>query len=225
VRTLLLDLSVPLERGRRGTGREAAVALAKDPKVWVSAAVALVIGIGVPTMLKARLGRAEGELGSAREAYRKEAAAVAADSARVAALQADSARLAGTLGTLARLEGQRYAWPRLMDAAAAALPRYAWMTALELDPAEHGAPARFRVRAVAPAQDDVSRYERALAGSPGASRVALEASESLQAGPFALVGFTLAGEFGFPVPEDRSQPKAAGYHPGERLPPAPTSRP
>ncbi|MDB4952252.1 MAG: hypothetical protein JWM27_4901 [Gemmatimonadetes bacterium] len=224
-RALLLDLALPAEGRTRGAARESVAALARDLRVWGSVAGALLIALGVPAVLQARLARAERELGSAREAYRKEAAAVSADSARVAALQADSTRLAGTLGTLARLEGQRYAWPRLMDAAAATLPRYAWITGLELDPAEHEAPARFRVRAVAPAQDDVSRYERALGGSAGASRVALEGSESLQSGPFVLVGFTLAGDFGFAPLGDRSQPEAAGYHPGERMPPVPASRP
>ncbi len=191
-----LDLRVPEARPGARAGRDAVLALLRDPAVWGAALVALVLAVGVPALLQGRLRALEGELERGRRAHAREAGQVAADSARVSALQADSARLSGTLGTLAALEADRYGFPRLMHAAASALPAYAWLEAVELEPGAAGEPSRFRIRAVAPAQADVSRYERALGGFAGEGRVALEGSESVQAGPFALVGFCLAGRLG-----------------------------
>ena len=216
-----LDLAVPDARTAAAAGREAVLALVRDAAVWAAALVALVLAVGVPALLQGRLRTLEAELARGRQAYAREAEQVAADSARVSALQTDSVRLAGTLGTLASLEADRYGWPRLMHAAASALPPYAWLEGVELEPGGAGEPSRFRIRAVAPAQADVSRYERALAGFAGAGRVALEGSESLQAGPFALVGFRLAGTYG-EASEGVNQPRlgGAGYHEG-----APTASP
>jgi Tfp pilus assembly PilM family ATPase/Tfp pilus assembly protein PilN len=194
-RPVMLDLAVPEARTAAAAGREAAVGLLRDAAVWAAALVALVLAAGIPAALQGRLRTVEAELERGRRAYAQEAEQVAADSARVSALQADSARLAGTLGTLASLEADRYGWPRLMHAAAEALPAYAWLEGVELEPGAAGEASRFRIAAVAPAQADVSRYERALGGFAGAGRVALEGSESLQAGPFALVGFRLAGTY------------------------------
>jgi Tfp pilus assembly PilM family ATPase/Tfp pilus assembly protein PilN len=210
-----LDLAVPEARTAAAAGREAAVALLRDAAVWAAALVALVLAIGVPAILQGRLRSVEADLERGRRAYVREAEQVAADSARVSALQADSARLAGTLGTLASLEADRYGWPRLMHAAADALPAYAWLEGVELEPGAPGDASRFRITAVAPAQTDVSRYERALGGFAGVADVALEGSESLQAGPFALVGFRIAGRYGEArAGADQPRPGGAGYHEG-----------
>jgi Tfp pilus assembly protein PilN/Tfp pilus assembly PilM family ATPase len=216
-----LDLAVPEARSPGAAGREAVLAVTRDAAVWAAALVALFLAAGAPALLQGRLRTLEAELGRGQQAYAREAEQVAADSARVSALQADSARLAGTLGTLASLEADRYGWPRLMHAAANALPSYAWLESLELQPGAAGESSRFRISAVAPAQADVSRYERALGGFAGAGRVALEGSESLQAGPFALVGFRLAGTYGEArAGVDQPRPGGAGYHEG-----APTAVP
>jgi Tfp pilus assembly protein PilN len=219
---VVLDLALPEESAGSGR-RRVALALAHDPAAWAALAAAVVLAAGVPAVLQARLRGMEGEVEQARAEYRREAAAVAADSARVAALQADSARLAGTLGTLAALEVDRYRWPRLMDAAARALPAYAWMEGLDLEPGAPGEPSRFRVRAVAPSQAEVSRYERALGAAAGARQVMLEGSESLEVGPFALVAFRMAGMYGAAAAEaDQPRPGGAGYHaaaPPEAVPP------
>ncbi|HEX8243448.1 MAG TPA: hypothetical protein VF541_08135 [Longimicrobium sp.] len=213
-----LDLALAEERTSATAWREAGRALLRDAAVWAAALLAFGLAAGVPALFKARLRGEEAALAGARRAYAREAQQVAADSARVFALQADSARLAGTLGTLAALEADRYGWPRLMDAAARALPPYAWLEGVELEPGaprEPREPLRFRVSGVAPAQAEVIRYERSLGGIAGAREVALESSESLQAGPFALVGFHIGGRYG----EDGSvgdQPRlgGAGYHGG-----------
>lgn len=213
-RPVTLDLAVP-EARTAAAGREAAAALLRDAAVWAAALVALVLAVGVPAVLQGRLRGVEADLERGRRAYAQEAEQVAADSARVSALQADSARLAGTLGTLASLEADRYGWPRLMHAAADALPAYAWLEGVELEPGAPGEASRFRIAAVAPAQADVSRYERALGGFTGVADVALEGSESLQAGPFALVGFRIAGRYGeFRAGADQPRPGGAGYHEG-----------
>jgi Tfp pilus assembly PilM family ATPase/Tfp pilus assembly protein PilN len=214
-RPVTLDLAVPEARTAAAAGREAAVALLRDAAVWAAALVALVLAVGVPAVLQGRLRAVEAELERGRRAYAQEAEQVAADSARVSALQADSARLAGTLGTLASLEADRYGWPRLMHTAADALPAYAWLEGVELEPGARGEASRFRIAGVAPAQADVSRYERALGGSAGVADAALEGSESLQAGPFALVGFRIAGRYGeFRADADQPRPGGAGYHEG-----------
>ncbi|HEX6369842.1 MAG TPA: hypothetical protein VF006_13065 [Longimicrobium sp.] len=218
-----LDLAVPEARTAAAAGREAAVALLRDAAVWAAALVALMLAVGVPAVLQGRLRGVEAELERGRRAYAGEAEQVAADSARVSALQADSARLAGTLGTLASLEADRYGWPRLMHAAADALPAYAWLEGVELEPGAAGDASRFRIAAVAPAQADVSRYERALGGFAGVADVALEGSESLQAGPFALVGFRIAGRYGEQrAGSDQPRPGGAGYHEGPQ-PPVPSA--
>jgi Tfp pilus assembly PilM family ATPase/Tfp pilus assembly protein PilN len=212
---VMLDLAVPEARTAAVSAREAAVALLRDAAVWSAALVGLALALGVPSVLEGRLRGMEAELERGRQAYAREAEQVAADSARVHALQADSARLAGTLGTLAALEADRYGWPRLMHVAADALPAYAWLEGVELEPGAPGQPSRFRIGAVAPAQADVSRYERALRGFAGAGQVALEGSESLQAGPFALVGFRLAGTYAHAgASPDQPRPGGAGYNEG-----------
>ncbi|HEU4454814.1 MAG TPA: hypothetical protein VFR81_17220 [Longimicrobium sp.] len=214
-RPVTLDLAVPEARTAAAAGREAAAALLRDAAVWAAALVALVLAVGVPAALQGRLRSVEADLERGRRAYAREAGQVAADSARVSALQADSARLAGTLGVLASLEADRYGWPRLMHAAADALPAYAWLEGVELEPGAPGEASRFRIAAVAPAQADVSRYERALGGFVGVGDAALEGSESLQAGPFALVGFRVAGRYGeLTAGPDQPRPGGAGYHEG-----------
>jgi Tfp pilus assembly PilM family ATPase/Tfp pilus assembly protein PilN len=208
-----LDLAVPEERTSGAAWRETGAALVRDVAVWAAALAALVVAVAVPALLEARLRGEEAALGRAREAYAREARQVSADSARVSALQSDSLRLAGTLGTLAALEADRYGWPRLMHAAASALPSFCWLEGLELEPGAPGEPLRFRVSGVAPEQADVSRYERALGGFSQARQVGLESSESLQAGPFALVGFRLAGAYGeVEAGGDQPRPGGAGYH-------------
>lgn len=210
-----LDLAVPEERTPATAWRETARGLLRDAAVWAAALVAFGLAAGVPALLQARVRAEEAALALARRSYAREAQQVAADSARVFALQADSTRLAGTLGTLAALEADRYGWPRIMNAAARALPPYAWLEGVELDPGAPREPLRFRVSGVAPAQAEVSSYLRSLGALAGARQLALEGSESLQAGPFALVGFHIGGQYG----EDRGagdQPRAggAGYHGG-----------
>lgn len=226
IHPVTLDLAIPEASSGARAGRDVVLALLRDAAVWVALGVALALAVGVPAILQGRLRALEGELERGRRAYAREAEQVAADSARVSALQADSARLSGTLGTLAALEADRYGWPRLMHVAASALPAYAWLEAVELEPGGAGEPSRFRIRAVAPAQADVSRYERALGGFAGEGRVALEGSESVQAGPFALVGFRLAGTYGEALAgADQPRPGGAGYHEGpptaDPLPSAP----
>lgn len=211
---VMLDLAVPEARTAAAGGRAIAAALVRDAVVWAAAVAGLALALGVPSVLEGRLRGMEAELERGRQAYAREAEQVASDSARVHALQADSARLAGTLGTLAALEADRYGWSRLMHAAADALPAYAWLEGLELEPGAPGQPSRFRIGAVAPAQADVSRYEWAL-GASGAGPVALEGSESLQAGPFALVGFRLAGTYAHAgARPDQPRPGGAGYNAG-----------
>ena len=212
---VVLNLSVSDGTSTAVGVRPMLIGLAGSRAVWVSLVVAALLALAVPSALLSRLQRGERELARTRNEYRREAVAVAADSARVSALQADSARLAGTLGTLAVLEANRYGWPKLMHAAADALPPYAWLEGLELEPGEIRSPARVRVSAIAPTQADVSRYERVLAGSGEIRDTRLESSESLAAGPFALVGFRLVGSFGaVPGPEDQPQPDGAGYNVG-----------
>lgn len=212
---VVLNLSVLDGTPSATSVRPMLIGLAGSRAVWVSLVVAALLALAVPSALMSRLQRGERELARTRTEYRREAAAVAADSARVSALRADSVRLAGTLGTLAVLEANRYGWPKLMHAAAEALPPYAWLEGLELDPGEPLSQSRVRVSAIAPAQADVSRYERVLAGSGGVRDMRLESSESLAAGPFALVGFRLVGSFGaVPGPADQPQPEGAGYNVG-----------
>jgi Tfp pilus assembly protein PilN len=208
---VLLNLALPDERRRRIASRKAALGLARDPRVWVAAVLAALAAIVAPGLSGSRLARGEEALAQARAAYRQEAALVAADSARIAALQGDSARLAGTLGRLAALEAERYRWPKLMSAAAASLPPFTWLESLELDAAPTGARPQFRVRGVAPAQAQVSRFERVLGQQPGAAGVVLEGSESLELGPFPLVGFRFSGTVS--LAPDQSRPEGAGYHP------------
>jgi len=208
---VLLDLALPDERRGRFASRASVLGLAREPRVWAAAVLAVLAAVVVPSLFQSRLARGEAALAEARTAYRREAALVAADSARIAALQGDSARLAGTLGRLAALEMERYRWPKLMSAAAESLPPFTWLESLELDAAPAGARPQFRLRGVAPAQAEVSRFERVLGEQPGAAGVVLEGSESLELGPFPLVGFRFSGTFS--LAPDQSRPEGAGYHP------------
>ncbi|MBB4635989.1 hypothetical protein [Longimicrobium terrae] len=224
-RPVLLDLSVPEPGAARVAIRDRVVLLARDRAVWAGLVAALALGAGVPAELERRVRRGEEGLAEARQAFGREAARVASDSARVSALRADSARLAGTLGTLASLEADRYGWPRLMHTAAEALPEHGWLEGVELEAGTPGAPLQFRVQGVLPAQDDVSRYVRALGRVEGFGDVRPGDSESLAAGPVPLVGFRVAGHHaaasGTP---DQPRPGGPGYQSSESTP-SPTLRP
>lgn len=214
-RPVLLDLSLPDGVAPGAAWRMAASAVARGPGVWAALLGAVLLAAGVPAWQQRRLDQVEAELEERRRDVGLEAGRVASDSARVAALQADSARLAGALGVLAVREAARYRWPRLMHGAAQALPPYAWLEGVELDPEAPGGPQRFRVRAVAPTQADASRYERALRGAAGAAEAVLEGSESLALGPSALVGFRVGGAYGAArAGEGHPRPGGAGYHAG-----------
>lgn len=200
--------------GSRGV-RPALLALVRDRAVWGALLAAAILAFLLPMGMESRLETGERDVAAAREAFKADAAAVAADSVRLSALQADSARLAGTLGTLATLEANRYAWPRLMHGAAQALPAFAWLEGLEMEAAEPGAPVRVHINAIAPTQADVSRYERRLADAGDIGDTSLERSESLAAGPFALVGFRLGGALAPPTfGDDQPRPGGAGYNDG-----------
>jgi Tfp pilus assembly protein PilN len=219
---VLLDLALPVVGSARAARRAAVGAVSRDPAVWMAVLVALALLMGVPAIFEARLRTLSTELDADRQAYRREAEQVAADSARISALRADSLRLAGTLGTLATLEADRYRWPKLMHAAAAALPRYAWLEAVELESAPRGQPSRFRIRGVAPTQAEISAFERAVEIGVGSSSTDLEASEALKVGPFPLVGFRLTGVLGSDgVGGDQPHRQGTGYN-GGMAPPAPS---
>lgn len=214
-RMVALNLALTDGGAPAGGVRPVLLELARSRSAWLAVVVAALLAVGVPAVLRSRLGRGEEALALARDQYRRAAAAVAADSARVSALQADSVRLAGTLGTLAALEANRYGWPKLMHAAAEALPPYVWLEALELEPAAAGASATVRVSGIAPTQADVSRYERLLTSGSEFQHSRLESSESLAAGPFALVGFRLTASVGAtPAAAYQPRPGGAGYNAG-----------
>lgn len=221
-----LDLAVADGAPTSRSFRPALLALARDRGVWFALLLAAVLALVIPWWMESGLERRERELVEARAEHTRDAAAVASDSLRISALQADSVRLAGTLGTLATLEAHRYAWPKLMYASAASLPAYAWLEGVEMETGETGAGSRFFVSAVAPTQADVSRFERVLRGSGEVAETRLESSESLAAGPFALVGFRISGLLVLARPGgDQPQPEGAGYNEGPQEAPAATDAP
>lgn len=222
---VLLDLSLPDSAGKGPRLATELAALGRDLRIWAATLVGLSLGVGVPAGFERRIGQAERALERGRSEYATEASALAADSAQVVALQADSTRLAGTLGALGALDAGRYRWPKLMHAVAGSLPRYAWLESLEMEPGGAAHSPGIRVRAVAPTQADVSAFEKALAASGAMGDIALEGSESLQLGGFALVGIHLSGSVRV-APADQPRGEGAGYHAGEPiLPPKRRSLP
>lgn len=219
---VLLDLALPDTVSPRAARRAAIGLLARDPAVWAAVVLALVLAFGVPAVIEAKLQMLSDEVERDRLAYRREAEQVAADSARISALRADSVRLAGTLGTLAALEADRYRWPKVMYAAASAVPQYAWLEAVELEAGPRDQPSRFRIRGVAPTQAEISGFERAIKSGLPSGAIELEGSESLKVGPFPLVGFRLTGMIGEQeTSADQPQREGAGYN-GESAPLVPT---
>lgn len=223
---ILLDMALAPEQPVAVGRRRAAAALLRDRMVLGMALAATAAGLGIPAVLGAALDAREAELASGRRAHLAASARMTEVRARVSVLEAEQARLAGTLGTLATLEADRYAWPRLMDDAARALPRFAFLDGVEMEPRVPGQPGQFRVRGVAPSQAEVSRFERALVGGGIVAHAALESSGSLEAGPFALVRFVVAGSLDAPV-DSAAQPRAAaaGYHGGVAASPPLASTP
>lgn len=100
--------------------------LARDPRVWVAAALAAALAVLVPGLFASRLACGKAELAEARAAYRGEAAVVRRTTQGSPRCRATASDFRGRWGHLAALETERYRWPQLMSAAAASLPAYTW---------------------------------------------------------------------------------------------------
>lgn len=184
-------------------------------------AAAVVLAFAVPAVLGGRLEARTAELGERRAALAVASEALRADEGRVQAIRAEQDRLAGTLGTIRSLEAGRYTLPQVMDAAAKALPQYAWLEAVEMDPAALGGEAAVRVHGFAPSLDAVNVYERALRGSGLFSRMELSGTQGLEVGGIPVVRFSISGSMrgpeasvGYTLSETPVQPAQADVTPG-----------
>lgn len=189
-----IDLALPLDPNVRqaGAAGERLRALAADRGVLVTAAVTLLLTLGVPTLLGSRLEAKE----AAQEERQAAAAAASAKLAEVrrttAALQTEQRRLEGALGSLDRLELRRDRWTRLMDGAAVRLPEHTWLEALEMDPPA-GEESSVRIYGIAPSLDHVNRYERALGQGGLLARISLVSSGEVVIAGIPMVRFVLSG--------------------------------
>lgn len=224
---LVIDMRVAAETGGKRKKKagmpppEVGRTLLRDRVGLGVVAAAVVLAFAVPAVLGGRLEARTAELGERRAALAVAAEALEADEGRVQAIRTEQDRLSGTLGTIRSLEAGRYTLPQVMDAAAKALPQYAWLEAVEMDPAPLGGEAAVRVHGFAPSLDAVNVYEKALRGSGLFSRMELSGSQGLEVGGIPVVRFSISGSVrgpeasvGYTLSETPVQPAQAEVTPG-----------
>lgn len=181
------------------TPKEMAHAAVRDPMIIAAVVIALAAWGGTKVAgasLETRKETAAQEMLEANNQARRLRGSIR----RAEELNSEQARLASTVSAIKSLDPDRYAWVRLMDRVAAAMPENVWIAgpaALVMESFDLTSGAvSFRVRGFAPSVELASAFQGRLAAGTPIQVAQLTGTSSTQIAGFPVVQFEVAGSAG-----------------------------
>lgn len=195
---IYLDLSQPIENRLRSAVRNPRLALRglwREPALWGT--VLLVGGslIGVATIDR-QLSTKERSVGQEYNELRAQASGFSGEVEKARELERERAALSERIAVISGVAPAPFAFVRLMDAAAAALPNNMWIDALVVDEKSSSGQLTFRIRGFSPSVGAVDDYQGRLVETGAVAAVRLTGSSSTQVHDVPLIRFELTGETG-----------------------------